>query len=227
MVLTLQNIFIVAEYSDKIAELHFGFNRDGFACSIVSSVNEDDVMDRLARQTPDLVLVELNGNPKVRELSQTLKQERKLPIMALLHREALANIDGYPAIDDFVIEPYDIEEIRLRSKRLLNNYGNTEGDDIIRCGDLVIDKDKCEVSIDGDLVKLTFREYELLRFMATNKGRVYTREALLNKVWGYDYYGGDRTVDVHVRRLRSKLEGINHSFFDTVRNIGYRFRKDD
>ena len=74
------------------------------------------------------------------------------------------------------------------------------------------------------VVELTFKEYELLKFLAGNKGRVCTRETLLDKVWGYDYYGGDRTVDVHVRRLRSKIEDSKHIFIDTVRNIGYRFR---
>ena len=73
---------------------------------------------------------------------------------------------------------------------------------------------------------LTFKEYELLKFLARTSGRVFTREALLNRVWGYDYYGGDRTVDVHIRRLRSKIEDSSHTFIETVRNIGYRFRKD-
>ena len=71
---------------------------------------------------------------------------------------------------------------------------------------------------------LTYKEYELLRFLATNPDTVFTREALLNKVWGYDFYGGARTVDVHIRRLRSKIEDAHHSFIETVRNVGYRFR---
>ena len=74
------------------------------------------------------------------------------------------------------------------------------------------------------MIELTFKEYELLKFLASHQGRVYTREALLNKVWGYDYYGGDRTVDVHIRRLRSKIEDAKHTFIETVRNIGYRFK---
>jgi len=85
--------------------------------------------------------------------------------------------------------------------------------------------DNCEVTVDGRLVTLTFKEYELLRFLASNRGRVFTRDVLLNEVWGYDYYGGDRTVDVHIRRLRSKIEDSTHIFIETVRNIGYRFRK--
>jgi DNA-binding response OmpR family regulator len=72
--------------------------------------------------------------------------------------------------------------------------------------------------------KPTYKEYELLRFLATNPDTVFTRETLLNKVWGYDFYGGARTVDVHVRRLRSKIEDRSHSFIETVRNVGYRFR---
>ncbi len=75
------------------------------------------------------------------------------------------------------------------------------------------------------MVELTFKEYELLKFLARDRGRVFTREALLNKVWGYDYFGGDRTVDVHVRRLRSKIELSGQTFIETVRNIGYRFKK--
>ncbi len=72
---------------------------------------------------------------------------------------------------------------------------------------------------------MTFKEYELLKFLAKDQGRVFTRETLLNKVWGYDYFGGDRTVDVHVRRLRSKIELSGQTFIETVRNIGYRFKK--
>ena len=97
-------------------------------------------------------------------------------------------------------------------------------DTIIKAGDLAIDPIRCEVEVGGRLMALTFKEYELLKLLATNKGKVFTREALLNEIWGYDYYGGDRTVDVHIRRLRSKIEDPEHSFIDTVRNIGYKFK---
>jgi two-component system alkaline phosphatase synthesis response regulator PhoP len=86
----------------------------------------------------------------------------------------------------------------------------------------MIDPAKCEVSINGRLVVLTFKEYELLKVLISNRGKVFTRETLLNQVWGYDYYGGDRTVDVHIRRLRSKIEDATHTFIETVRNIGYK-----
>ena len=89
--------------------------------------------------------------------------------------------------------------------------------------DLVLDLGNYKVFVAGQLVTLTYKEYELLRFLAQNKDKVFTREALLNRVWGYDYYGGARTVDVHIRRLRSKLEDNEHTFIETVRNVGYRF----
>ena len=98
-----------------------------------------------------------------------------------------------------------------------------DNENIIKKGDLVIDCSKYEVKIDDKQVDLTYKEYELLKFLATNPGRVYSRDALLNKIWGYDYYGGTRTVDVHIRRLRGKIEDNKHAFIDTVRNVGYKF----
>ena len=86
-----------------------------------------------------------------------------------------------------------------------------------------IDLDSYEVTISGDKVILTYKEFQLLCLMANTPGRVYSREALLSSVWGYDYFGGTRTVDVHIRRLRSKIENKGSIFIDTIRNVGYRF----
>jgi two-component system alkaline phosphatase synthesis response regulator PhoP len=157
------------------------------------------------------------------ELCQRIKREEQLPIIALLGNEILENIDGNLDTDDFITSPYDLRELVLRIKRLLQATRSNGSSELIRCGDLIIDTARCEVSLGGQRVALTFREYELLKFLAGNKGRVFTREVLLDKVWGYDYFGGDRTVDVHIRRLRSKIEDSSHAFIDTVRNIGYRF----
>ncbi|MFA5148449.1 MAG: winged helix-turn-helix domain-containing protein, partial [Candidatus Omnitrophota bacterium] len=95
--------------------------------------------------------------------------------------------------------------------------------DTIKAGDLLIDVSRYEVTVNGGKIELTFKEYELLKFLASNKGRVYSRDQLLDKIWGYDYYGGTRTVDVHIRRLRSKIEDRRHTFIETIRNIGYKF----
>ena len=88
----------------------------------------------------------------------------------------------------------------------------------------MIDQTRYEVTVSGHRVLLTFKEYELLRLLAQNPGRVFSREELLSRVWGYEYFGGTRTVDVHVRRLRSKVQDANHTFIETVWNVGYRFK---
>ena len=99
---------------------------------------------------------------------------------------------------------------------------NTPG--AIDVGGLFIDTNRYDVFVGGRPVLLTFKEYELLKLLALHPGRVFTRNVLLERIWGYQYFGGTRTVDVHVRRLRSKIDDATHSFIDTVWNVGYRFR---
>jgi DNA-binding response OmpR family regulator len=155
-----------------------------------------------------------------------MKRERYFPVIALISREMLNNLNGDIEFDDFLASPYNPEELVLRINRLIHKRRKTGGDETIECDGLVIDLATCEVTVDDRVVELTFKEYELLKLMASNRGRVFTRDTLLDKIWGYDYFGGDRTVDVHIRRLRSKIEQFDHTFIETVRNIGYRFIKD-
>ena len=218
------SILIIAEESKALTELDSELAQNGFACSIAS--NSEGLVKQLAEQPPDLVLVEIDAHSATQQLPQRIKHERRLPIIALVNRETLDNLDADLNIDDFVIQPCDVKELAQRAKWLLGKANHRDNGELIKCGDLVIDLAKCEVTLEDRLVALTFKEYELLKFLTSNRGRVFTREALLNKVWGYDYYGGDRTVDVHIRRLRSKIEDSSHTFIETVRNIGYRFRED-
>ena len=221
-------LLIIAQVSEALAGLSSGLIRNGFACSILSHGN--GLMGQITAESPDLILVETDGhwvNSRMWQLAERMKQGRPLPIIALVGRDTLDSIDGHLDVDDFLISPYDTKELVLRIKRLLNHRTESvDRSELIRCDGLVIDIAKCEVTVEGKVIELTFKEYELLKFLASNRGRVYTREALLNKVWGYDYYGGDRTVDVHVRRLRSKIEDSKHAFIETVRNIGYKFVKE-
>ena len=196
---------------------------NGCTCPIIT--NGDKIIGQLAEQSPDLVLMEIDNHARTWERWHTIKQRSQLPSIALLRREILDTVNGHPGIDDFIVEPYDVTELLLRIRRLINTTPRSDSNELIRCDDLMIDLAKCEVSVGSNLTMLTYREYELLKFLAKNRGRVFTREALLNKVWGYDYLGGDRTVDVHIRRLRSKIEDSSHTFIETVRNIGYRFIK--
>jgi two-component system alkaline phosphatase synthesis response regulator PhoP len=105
--------------------------------------------------------------------------------------------------------------------------GGDDSANVVHQGEIRIDIERYEVTVSGRKVDLTFKEYELLRVLASNPGHVYSREALLQTVWAYDYYGGTRTVDVHIRRLRSKINDVEHRFIETVWNVGYRFRTPD
>ena len=123
--------------------------------------------------------------------------------------------------DDFCLDPFHPRELEARLAHLAaaSNGGSTE---IIEYGPLSINLDTYEAVVDERPLDLTYMEYELLRFLASQPGRVFTREALLNQVWGYEYYGGARTVDVHIRRLRAKLGEENADLIQTVRSVGYR-----
>ena len=148
----------------------------------------------------------------------------KLPVIALVRPDMLPDLDLKLGVSDFVVSPPNTDELVTRVKLTLHRNRREEGDDVIRAGSLVINPSTYEVSLRGKRVNLRFKEYELLRLLATNPGRVYSRDALLSSIWGYDYFGGTRTVDVHIRRLRSKIEDAEHPYIETIWNVGYRFR---
>ena len=126
-------------------------------------------------------------------------------------------------VADLIVPPFGPDELRLRVERILGaDAGGEAGGGLLRRGELAIDQDRYTVRLGGEVVDLTYKEYELLRHLALNPGKAFTREMLLNQVWGYDYYGGSRTVDVHVRRIRAKIEQ-HEPYIETVRNVGYRF----
>ena len=154
-------------------------------------------------------------------------RERKLPVLALVPQAAMAGYDFAHGGDDFLALPCSPQEVALRVRQLLWRASGRENRQLLQFGDLQIDLERYEVSLHGRPVLLSYKEYQLLLLLASTPGRVYTREVLLSRIWGYDYIGGTRTVDVHVRRLRSKLSEAQHPFVETVWNVGYRFRPPD
>ncbi len=222
----MSRVFIIASESESIRKLKTYLTETGLDCLVIPQNNE--VNKQVGRQSPDLLLVDVNeaaAGSEIWEFAQKTGQERHIPIVAMLPREKLNGFDFSVRIDDFVLKPWEATELIARIKRILKQRESIDSRNIIRCGDLVIDSVKCEVSLCGKPIILAFKEYQLLRFLASNKGKVFTRNVLLDKVWGWDYYGGDRTVDVHIRRLRSKIEDSTHTFIETVRNIGYKFKE--
>ena len=155
--------------------------------------------------------------------------------LALLQAHDLPRLSETTELDDFLVTPphpepaaalppaFPVEELTARIRQVLARQGRSLAQHTLAAGDLIVDTANYQVVEGGRAVSLTFKEFELLRFLMTHQQQVCTRETLLNRVWGYNYYGGSRTVDVHVRRLRSKLESGGRRYVETVRNVGYRF----
>jgi len=222
----LFSILFIAAKKGQPASLETDLTQYGYNISSISY--EDIETDELPSYTPDMIILEISDSfptPKSLNLITRLKKKTGLPVLALADKNNMDSLITLNKIDDFIVLPYEKDELILRLKRLLQKVKNIDSSDMLRCDGLTIDLVKYEVTLENRIVELTFKEYELLLYLASNKGRVFTREALLNKVWGFDYFGGDRTVDVHIRRLRSKIEDPEHTFIETVRNIGYRFKK--
>ena len=186
-----------------------------------------DVLQDAASDTPALLLINMVGQPDspgVRNLLRSADMPHGVASLALVRTDDLGSIDLGAGFDDFIVFPANTEELTARVRRAIWVKSGVESDNTLRADDLHIDLSNYKVYVSGRPVDLTYKEYELLRFLAQNPDKVFTREALLNRVWGYDFYGGARTVDVHIRRLRSKIEDRTHTFIETVRNVGYRFR---
>jgi DNA-binding response OmpR family regulator len=137
-----------------------------------------------------------------------------------------AALHGSPGVldaDELIVAPFCAAELEARIARARRSLHGVEQDDAVRCGGLELNLATYQVSVDERPVDFTYMEYELLKFLMTHPRRVFSREALLNRVWGYDYYGGARTVDVHVRRVRAKLGSEHAARVKTVRSVGYLF----
>ncbi len=222
----MYNVLIVTNNMERVRDLTTGLSRRGFSCT--ACIYADDVIEQDRRQSFNAVMIDISSVSQQGDSTwrwfRRIKLRRPLPLVALISVSTLHTVVSETGIDDFIIQPWNLEELATRLKRLVARSTLVDEDMVIKAGDMIIDPVKCEVHLGGRLLVLTFKEYELLKLLAANPGKVYTREALLNEVWGYDYFGGDRTVDVHIRRLRAKIEDPVHSFIETVRNIGYKFK---
>lgn len=148
-----------------------------------------------------------------------------VPVLLVTTEGGLAGVNAEWGIDDFLLSttgPAELEA-RLRLALARGAEGDDDTSDLIRTGELVVDESAYSARLRNRTLDLTFKEFELLKYLAQHPGRVFTRAQLLQEVWGYDFYGGTRTVDVHVRRLRAKLGPEHEHLIGTVRNVGYRF----
>ena len=146
------------------------------------------------------------------------------PLLLVLSVQQLGALElREDLFDDFCATPCDPRELEARLSHLFWRTGRGLRPELVEYGPLLLNLETYQASVAGRPLSLTFMEYELLKFLATHPGKVFTRETLLSRVWGYEYYGGARTVDVHIRRLRAKLGEEHANVISTVRSVGYRF----
>jgi DNA-binding response OmpR family regulator len=146
-----------------------------------------------------------------------------VPVVLTVEADQIDDLDAIIDVDELIVRPFGAGELRARIARARRQANGIAPDDVVRIGTLQIDLATYQVAVAGEPIDFTYMEYELLKFLATHPNRVFSREALLSRVWGYDYYGGARTVDVHVRRVRAKLGAEHAQRIKTVRSVGYRF----
>ena len=227
------NILVVEDEVDIQEIVSYNLEKAGFTVAAVES--GEAALELIRKGLPDLIVLDLmlpgmDGLDVCRLLKQDA-ETRDLPILMLTARaEEVDRVVGLElGADDYVVKPFSARELTLRIQAILRRLA--EGRDtaeeesdtgVMTFGPLTIDKAAHRVTVDGDILALTSTEFSLLATLAERRGRVQSREELLNTVWGYDYAGYGRTVDTHIRRLREKLGGASE-MVETVRGVGYRF----
>lgn len=182
-----------------------------------------DALARLPDLAPDLLVADAVVDPDAcfDLLSALRAAGNPVGVVAVLDEQSLDRHPWHEVADDFIRPQASQTELRLRLGLLANRRGET-GEAVIRLGPVAINVETYRVTVGGHPLDLTYKEFELLRYLAERPGRVFTRAQLLQEVWGYDFYGGTRTVDVHIRRLRAKLGPEREHLIETVRGVGYR-----
>ena len=227
-------ILVVDDEQNIVEILRENLEREGY--ETIAAYDGKTALELALSDDPDLILLdcmlpEMDGF----DVCRKLRQETLVPIIMLTAKsEEIDKVLGLElGADDYIVKPFSMREVMARVKALLrrshiSEAGLQETSDIIEYGDLKINQKAYEISMNDQPINLTLREYELVLFLARNAGQVFSRETLLEKVWGYEYYGDVRTVDVTVRRTREKLEPDqdNYKYILTKRGVGYYFNRD-
>lgn len=226
-----ERILVVDDDTNICELLRLYLEKDGYEVSIANDGGE--AVKMFQELSPDLMLLDimlpvLDGWQVCREIR---KFSDKPIIMLTAKGETFDKVLGFElGADDYVVKPFDAKEIVARVKAVLRRSGSSEKTDVkeVRFDKLTINLTNYELRVDGKKVDTPPKELELIYHLANNPNRVFTRDQLLDEVWGFDYYGDSRTVDVHVKRLREKLEGVSDKWeLKTVWSVGYKFETKD
>ena len=234
----MPRILVVDDEKNILELVRFNLEREGY--QVITSLDGVRGLELARSENPDLIVLdvmlpEMNGLEVCRELHQD-PATKKIPIIMLSARaDELDRVLGLEmGADDYVTKPFSPRElvarIKARLRRSRRGEDRAEEDALesrLDYGRMVIDEDRFAVYVDGTKQEFTPKEFDLLRFLARRPGKVFSRDQLLEQVWGYDYAGDSRTVDVHIRHIRHKLENLTkeEQIIETVRGVGYRFKE--
>jgi len=223
---------LVVDDEKKIVDI-IAFNLEKEGYEVVKAFDGEQGLSLALKESPELVLLDIMM-PKMDgfEVCKKIREKSQVPIIMLTAKaEEIDKVLGFElGADDYVTKPFGVRELMARVKANLRRHDFSVSDELgsdnlMKFGDIAINNNRFEVLRNGEVIDLTRREFELIKFLATQRNQVFTREALLEKVWGYEYFGDVRTVDVTIRRLRSKIEPNPDKpiYILTKRGVGYYF----
>jgi two-component system phosphate regulon response regulator PhoB len=225
--MTKPKILIVEDDPDIQELLHFNLEKAGYQTFRAENGEEGLLLAR--KQTPDLIILdlllpEMDGLEVCRRIRRDPTLQHLPIIMVTAKGEEMDRVVGLElGADDYVVKPFSIRELILRIQKVLDRREKKETSPVLKADSLVLDPEAYTVTLEGKPLDLTATEFKLLAHLMRTRGRVQTREILLDKVWGYSFEGYSRTIDTHIRRIRIKL-GNHQDLIETVRGVGYRFR---
>ena len=220
---------MVVDDDQNICELlRLYLEKDGY--TVVIANDGEEALSKFSAENPDLMLLDIMM-PKLDgwQVCREIRKKSNVPIIMITAKgETFDKVLGLElGSDDYVVKPFDPKEIVARIKAIMRRTGKSASDNDVKevsYDKLVVNMTKYELKVDGKVVDTPPKELELLYHLASNPNRVYTRDQLLDEVWGFEYYGDSRTVDVHIKRLREKLEGVSDQWcLKTVWGVGYKF----
>lgn len=227
-----KKILVVDDEPHIVELVRFNLEASGF--KVIEAMDGQKAIELAQSENPDLILLDLmlpgtDGLEVCRFLRQQ-KSTREIPIIMLTAKsEEIDKVLGLEiGADDYITKPFSPRELVARIKAVLRrSAGSEKNENNIKIGNILIDIEKHEVLVEGEKQEFTPKEFDLLKLLASNPGKVFSREFLLENIWGYDYLGDTRTVDVHIRHLRQKIERDSDKpvYIETVRGIGYKFNR--
>ena len=219
-----RKILIVDDEKNIVEIIAFNLKKEGY--QVIKAADGEEGVKMAMEENPDLILLDIMM-PKMDgwEVCREIRKNSKVPIIMLTAKASEADeLKGFElGVDEYISKPFSPKILVARVEAVLRRSNAMAAEEVICVGDILIDKSAHQVTVDGKVIELSYKEFELLTYFAENPGIALSREKILNHVWNYDYFGDARTIDTHVKKLRSKLGEKGGEYIKTIWGMGYKF----